>query len=107
MSCGAISFRYNIQILERMIRREITRSMIHKIANVLLEWKAVSSSSPVNACCHRARHFTPELKGSIGDGPNHSNLSDQSSVKILAKFRNFRYKIDSTNFGGFQHFLKC
>ena len=29
------------------------------------------------------------LKGSIGEGPNHSNFSDQSSVKILAKFRNF------------------
>ena len=24
----------------------------------------------------------PELKGSIGEGPNHSNFSDQSSVKI-------------------------
>ena len=27
----------------------------------------------------------PELKGSIGEGPNHSNFSDQSSVKILSK----------------------
>ena len=35
----------------------------------------------------------PELKGSIGEGPNHSNFSDQSSVKILAKFGNFRLKI--------------
>ena len=26
----------------------------------------------------------PELKGSIGEGPNHSNFSHQSSVKILA-----------------------
>ena len=26
----------------------------------------------------------PELKGSIGEGPNHSNFSDQSSVNILA-----------------------
>ena len=34
-----------------------------------------------------------ELKGSIGEGPNHSNFSDQSSVTILAKFRNFRQKI--------------
>ena len=31
-----------------------------------------------------------ELKGSIGEGPNHSNFSHQSSVKILSKFRNFR-----------------
>ena len=35
----------------------------------------------------------PELKGSIGEGPNHSNFSDRSSVRILgilSKFRNFR-----------------
>ena len=31
-----------------------------------------------------------ELKGSIGEGPNQTNYSDQSSVKILSKFRNFR-----------------
>ena len=30
-----------------------------------------------------------ELKGSIGEGPNHSNFSDQSSVKILAKIQEF------------------
>ena len=32
----------------------------------------------------------PKLKGSIGEGPNHSNFSDRSSVTILSKFRNFR-----------------
>ena len=32
----------------------------------------------------------PELKGSIGEGPNQTNYSDQSSVRILPKFRNFR-----------------
>ena len=32
----------------------------------------------------------PELKGSIGEGPNHSNFSDRSSVRILSKFKNFR-----------------
>ena len=31
-----------------------------------------------------------KLKGSIGEGPNHSNFSHQSLVKILSKFRNFR-----------------
>ena len=31
----------------------------------------------------------PRLKGSIGEGPNHSNFSDQSSHSILSKFRNF------------------
>ena len=30
-----------------------------------------------------AGHFEPKLRGSIGDGPNHSNYSDQSSVRIL------------------------
>ena len=32
----------------------------------------------------------PELKGSVGEGPNQTNYSDQSSVRIFAKFRNFR-----------------
>ena len=31
-----------------------------------------------------------ELKGSIGEGPNHSNYSDQSSVRILSELRRFR-----------------
>ena len=30
-----------------------------------------------------------KLKGSIGEGSNHSNYSDQSSVRILSKFRIF------------------
>ena len=30
----------------------------------------------------RSRHDEPKLKGSIGEGPNHSNFSDQSSVRI-------------------------
>ena len=44
------------------------------------------SWSAARACSSRA----PELKGSIGEGPNHSNFSDQSSVEILAKFKNFQ-----------------
>ena len=31
-----------------------------------------------------------KLKGSVGEGPNQTNYSDLSSVKILSKFRNFR-----------------
>ena len=31
-----------------------------------------------------------QLKGSVGEGPNHSNYSDRSSVRIISKFRNFR-----------------
>ena len=34
-----------------------------------------------------------ELKGSIGEGPNQTDYSDQSSVRILAKFRNFARKL--------------
>ena len=30
-----------------------------------------------------------KLKGSIGEGPNHSNFSDQSSVKTLSEVRKF------------------
>ena len=32
----------------------------------------------------------PELKGSVGEGPNQTNYSDQSLIRILAKFKNFR-----------------
>ena len=32
----------------------------------------------------------PELKGSVGEGPNQTNYSNRSSVRFLAKFRNFR-----------------
>ena len=32
------------------------------------------------------RLFSAKSKGSIGEGSNHSNSSDQSSVKILSKF---------------------
>ena len=34
----------------------------------------------------RVRRLHAGLKGSIGEEPNHSNFSHQSSVKILAKF---------------------
>ena len=33
--------------------------------------------------------FEPGLKGSIGEGSNHSNYSDQSSVTIPSKFNPF------------------
>ena len=33
--------------------------------------------------------FDPELKGSIGEGSNHSNFSDLSSVNIVPELRNF------------------
>ena len=32
-----------------------------------------------------AAHAGPELKGSIGEGSNHSNFSDHSSVKIAVR----------------------
>ena len=35
------------------------------------------------------RGCVPGLKGSIGEGPNHSNFSNQSSVKTLSKFNAF------------------
>ena len=57
----------------------------------------------------------PELKGSIGEGPNQANYSDRSSVRILgiqrkpvrilSKFGIFaRNKKKVKNFGEFQHF---
>ena len=32
----------------------------------------------------------PGLKGSVGEGPNQTNYSDRSLVRILSKLRNFR-----------------
>ena len=40
----------------------------------------------VDRCLGRV---APELKGSIGEGPNHSNFSHQSSVNVVLEFRNF------------------
>ena len=37
----------------------------------------------------------PEFKGSIGEGPSHSNFSDQSSVRILGIRRKQRKAISS------------
>ena len=31
----------------------------------------------------------PKLKGSVGEGPNQTNYSDRSSVRIRSKFTNF------------------
>ena len=36
-----------------------------------------------------APRSSPKLKGSIGEGPNHSNFLDQSSVTIVSEFRKF------------------
>ena len=41
--------------------------------------------NPARPCQCRS----PKLKGSISEGSNHSNFSNQSSVKFLSKFRNF------------------
>ena len=38
-----------------------------------------------------ASRSSPKLKGSIGEGSNHSNFSHQSSVKILSKYSTFNY----------------
>ena len=37
----------------------------------------------------------PKLKGSVGEGPNQTNYSDRSSVRILAKFRNFQFSLEN------------
>ena len=35
------------------------------------------------------------LKGSVGEGPNRTNYSDQSSVRILSKFKHLSWKIQN------------
>ena len=39
--------------------------------------------------CRSSAWSAAKLKGSIGEGPNHSNFSDQSTVKIVSDFRIF------------------
>ena len=51
---------------------------------------ASSSTARTSASRAVALASLTKLKGSIGEGPNHSNFSDQSSVRILSKFRNVR-----------------
>ena len=38
---------------------------------------------------HARYVYSSKLKGSIGEGPNHSNFSDQSSDKIVSEFWKF------------------
>ena len=59
----------------------------------------------------REKTLALKLKGSIGEGPNHSNFSDQSSVKIqelllknLKKSRNVEYSTLSAKIR--QNFIK-
>ena len=52
--------------------------------------KAEQARLAKGARAANARQLDAKLKGSIGEGPKHSNFSDQSSNKILAKFRNVR-----------------
>ena len=47
------------------------------------EWIALGADRPLAG-------YAAKLKGSVGEGPNQTNYSDRSSVRILAKFRNFR-----------------
>ena len=42
-------------------------------------------------CTQVDAQLMPKLKGSIGEGSNHSNFSHQSSVKILSKFNCLLY----------------
>ena len=38
------------------------------------------------------------LKGSVGEGSNHSNFSHQNSVRILSEFRKIHQKFSEINF---------
>ena len=48
-----------------------------------------SAEDGEDAAGEDSESFCPELKGSIGEGSNHSNFSHQSSVKIMSKFNGF------------------
>ena len=50
----------------------------------------------------RGRKCVPKLKGSIGEGSNHSNFSHQSSARIRSKLRIFCFKKIILDFLNFQ-----
>ena len=62
------------------------------------------AAPPPGRRSRRSMRPPPKLKGSIGEGSNHSNFSHQSSVKILSKVSTFARKFK--NFRIVQHFRK-
>ena len=66
-------------------------------ARLLVDGRRVRDD-PVHVDVEEPQRPGPKLRGSIGEGSNHSNFSHQSSVKILSKF--------NTKFRIFQHFRK-
>ena len=75
-------FLQALQVLERAERRDVRElGASLEVQGKLVEVLQV----PERVERHEVRE--PELKGSIGEGPNHSNFSDQSSVKIVSEFR--------------------
>ena len=68
--------------------------MLEVVAEALVRVAALAGVGQVDAAAVHAlidvAGVVPELKGSIGEGSNHSNFSHQSSVKFLSKFRNCR-----------------
>ena len=49
-------------------------------------WTALAERLRENGAAAARAASAPGLKGSIGEGPNQTNYSDRSSVKILSKF---------------------
>ena len=59
------------------------RGQHRKIRGEALDPREVPEELPRELRLRGAVHPPPKLKGSIGEGPNHSNFSDRSSVRIL------------------------
>ena len=58
-------------------------------------WRTRCRRGRSEAC--RLRSRWPGLKGSVGEGPNQTNYSDRSSVRILAKFKKLNCEKNSKN----------
>ena len=61
----------------------------HDVAAQELQELVAHRRHPRDEAAPRVQHDGPRLKGSIGEGPNHSNFSDESSVNIVSEFRKF------------------
>ena len=77
---GIMSFVFSVWVLNLFITA---------IGDAYQKEKANASLTLRKVRCDLCLAYLPELKGSIGEGPNQTNFSHQSSVKILSKFRNF------------------
>ena len=86
-----VPLRENESVFQRLVKRDEPCSRVIVVVHSRMGWsegRVVHAGIVVRAVRH-ARATEPELKGSIGEGPNHSNHSNHSNSFKIGIFRNF------------------